>query len=87
MKQTTLNDILNLRNFILQKTDEINHYERVIETIRSNYKNMSKSELEASIAEVRWMENTIKAHRKWCDEAQEVINDFYKPATDPRLVA
>ena len=87
MKHMTLDEILQLRNFILQKTEEIAHYQRVTAMIRSNYKNMNKTELEVAIADVRWMENQVKAHQAWCDEAREVINNFYKPAVDPRLIA
>lgn len=86
MKHMTLNEILQLRNFILEKTEEVEHYERVVAAIRQNYKNMGKAELESAIKDVKWMEDQIQKHKKWCADAQLVINDFYKPATDTRLV-
>jgi hypothetical protein len=87
MKHITLDYILQLRNFILEKTEEIEHYQRVVAAIRAGYKHMTKAELETAVADVRWMEEQIQKHKEWCADAQVVINDFYKPATDTRLIA
>jgi wobble nucleotide-excising tRNase len=87
MKQPTLNEILQLRNIVLEKTEEVAHYQRVIADIRATYKSMSKEQLEQAVRDIREMEGIIAEHDKFCNEARKTINEFFKPAVDTGLSA
>ena len=77
MKQPTLDYILELHNHIVFKTERIAQLNRMISIIRSKYKDMTDSQLEEAIRDVKGMEREIKEHKKYCEDAQKEVDAFF----------
>lgn len=77
MKTPTLDEILTLRNFVLEKTERINHLTRMINKARESYKGMTVAQLEEAVRDVAGMRREIEQHKKWCEDAKKCINAFF----------
>ena len=78
VKPMTLDEALLLHNFIVVKTDRVNHLERMINVARTQYKNMSKEQLEEAIRDIAGMKREIEEHKKWMNDAQKIIDEYFK---------
>lgn len=77
MKTPTLNEILQLRNFVLEKTERVEHLERMIIKAQESYKGMTRAQLEEAVRDVAGMRREIEQHKKWCEDAKKRINAFF----------
>lgn len=77
MKQPTLDYILNLRNAILARTEEIKHLTRLIEEMRSHYSAMAPNQLNEAIRDVVGMHKQIEAHKAFCEHAQKEVDAYF----------
>jgi predicted translin family RNA/ssDNA-binding protein len=80
----TLDEALELRNFILEKTDRVHHLERMIDEIHAQYKTMTRKQLEEAARDVAGMKREIEEHKKWCAKAKAKVNAYF---ASPIMVA
>ena len=81
MKQPTLDYILNLRNAILARTEEIKHLTKLIEEMRSHYSVMAPNQLNEAIRDVVGMHKQIEAHKAFCERAQKEVDAYFASPT------
>ena len=80
MKTKTLDDIMLLRNKMLEKTEEVKNLKESIERIRSRYKIMDIHELNECVRDVVIKQKKIDENEAWIKVAKAEINAFFAPA-------
>ena len=80
MKTMTIDDALNLHNFIVEKSARVASLEKIVAEIRSDYKNMADSQLNEAVRDVAGMLKEIEEHKAWMAKAREMLNKFFAPA-------
>lgn len=76
----TLDYILNLRNAVLARTDEIKHLTKMIEETRGSYCVMAPNQLNEAIRDVVGMHRQIEEHKAFCEKAKKEIEAYFAPA-------
>lgn len=77
MKQPTLDYILNLRNAVLTRTEEINRLTKLIIEARGSYNAMAPNQLNEAIRDVVGMRAQIEEHKAFCEKAKKEIDAYF----------
>ena len=81
MKTVTLKDIVELEQLKTAKLDRIAALERMVIRMRASYRQMTDAQLQEAIRDVVGTQETIKAEKAWCDQADAKIAAFFAPAS------